>query len=331
VTSSFRGLSSIAATILLVASIPSFYAQSSASLVGPSLGFVWNEADSTLRPLQGVLGNATVGIPANVGINLSHAIALDGLHFLASSSDRSTLLFVNLETAPASVASILGVPPEPKMVSGSRRGGAAALYYPSSQRVLIVGGFPSRPALMNTLELPFSDAVPSHMAVADDGSSLVYAVPGSERDSLYVWSASSGSRLLTLANSITAVALAPNGDVLVADSASNEVFALIDPFGAAARHLLADSVSGVSKPVGLAVSESNRIYVSNSASSTVLTLDSDGVVLGVHPCSCQVSGLYPIRPAVYRLSEGADRTVYLFEARPAAERVVFVPVSRSSE
>lgn len=314
---------------VLATGVPRLYGQS-ATLSGPSLGFVWSDGDATLRPLQGILGNATIGDPLDLGVPFTRVDALDGRHFLGSAVGNPALLYINMESGQ-SPRSIPEAPANPSLAAGSRRGSAAALYYAGQKVVLIIADMPSAVRVVASVNLSFHEESPSHLAVSDDGALLVYVLPGPDRDAIYAWTAETGSRLLTTAASVSAVTLAPNGDAIVADSEANEVFAIVDTRNAAARHFLADAESGVSTPAGLAVADNGRIYIGNAKTDTVLILDSSGVVATTQPCGCELSGLYPLGPAVYRLSARSGETVYLLEAAQSRDRVVFVPMFRASE
>ena len=322
-----RGM--LAASVFLL-SIATGHAQS-ASLTGPSLGFLWNDSDSSMRPLHGIVGNATVGDPVDLGITLSDAIALDGLHFLASAADNPTLQLINMEALPPSITAIPGALASPTLAAGSRDGKTVALYYAELHLVLVVGGVPSNARVIRNVDLVSLSARLSRMAVTNDGAFILYVISEEDRDAIYGWTADRGSHFLTDAQSVGALAISPNGDAIVADSSANEVFTIVDPRNAAVRQPLADASSGISGPSGLVVTEGQRIYVSNSSTDTVLSFDPQGVLLGSQPCSCELAGVFPLKPSVYRLSARADETVYLLDAAPSGDRVVFVPMFRASE
>ena len=122
-----------------------------------------------------------------------------------------------------------------------------------------------------------------------------------------------------------------NGDVIVADAAANEVFSIVDPRGAASRRHLLDNSDGVSTPTGLIVAPTDQIYVTNSGSRSIMTLDGTGRLLRSQHCDCNLSGLYPLRDSVYRLSDRLDETIFLLEAGRTGDRVVFVPALRTND
>jgi len=295
------------------------------SLVGPRLGFVWNESDATLRPLQGIVGNATIGAPVDVGVVVTQAAALDGVFFLASAEGRAGLLVINMESG--SVTEISDAPAHPSRIASSRRNTAAALYYAEEKRVVLLAGLPDRPSVIAHADLGILDESPTQLAVSDDGTFFTFAA----RSDVYGWSVGNGARVLTAVQSVGAMSVSSTGDVLVTDSEANEVFRITDPLGGAARQFLADVEDGVSTPVAIRDADNDLIYVGNAGADTVLTLDPQGNVVSLLPCGCELSGLYPLRSSIYRLSARADETLYLLETAQAGDRVLFVPTFRSTE
>jgi hypothetical protein len=327
-----RSLKSLVAVSLgvLLASVIAQAGQSSAALSGPILGYVWNQSDRTIRPLQGILGNATIGQPLDLSVALSQVVSLDGRHFVALAENGARLLSISLESGSLEsgqplITEIPDAPTDFSAAAGSRRGSAAALYYGQQRGILVVTGLPSAPKVQYGIEIAgFGESV-THLAVSDDGAQLLFSVPGEERQSVYGWTPASGVRALTSAGAVSNIAFAANGNAIVADAKANEVFAIVDPGGSAIREFLADERTGISRPVGLIVSNSNEIYVANAGSATIMVLDSAGLVLRTDSCGCDLAGLYPLRDSIYRLSNGVDRTIYLLEARPTGDRVAFVP------
>jgi len=164
------------------------------------------------------------------------------------------------------------------------------------------------------------------MAVLNDGTALVYAVTEGDGEAIYVWTASSGNgRFVTSAVSVSGIGISRSGDAIVTDRGANEVFAIWDPMGGAVRKLLVDAKDGVSEPVGVTMSV-NRIYIANA--SSVLVLDSIGRLLKAHPCNCAISGNYPFRDSVFRLTDDPQRTTFLLDGSSPDERILFVPPSR---
>jgi len=299
-------------------------------LTGPTFSFVWSDSDGKFHPLLGVPGNTTIGDARDTEVTIAQAFSLNGQHFLASSDSDSSVLLIDAAANPVAVAAIGGVPARPSAIAGSRTGTAAALYYSAQQRILILTGLLSTPRISSVVDISTSGEV-SRMAVSDDGSFLLYAVPQADHDALFGWTPAAGSRLLTTSDSISAIALTPSSDALIADARANEVFSLVDPRRSATRLFLADHRSGVSNPVGIAVADNGQIYVANAGLGTVLALDSSGTLLRSQQCDCEVGGLFPMKNSLYRLSSRTDGTWYLLEASARGGRIVFVPPYRKNK
>jgi WD40 repeat protein len=296
-----------------------------ASLSGPVLGFVFSAPEEALRPLRGVLGSATVGDPVELGVPITDALTVDVRHLVASSEASPELLVLNLETSPASVAPISGARARPSLAAASARGTSAAFYYADSQAVVIVTGFPHNPMMSRSVDLSPSGPL-THMAVSDEGDLLVYSIAEGGRAGVYSWTASStSSRFVSGADSVGGIAITPNGAAIVTDRDANTVFAVWDVRGGPFQQYLAASGDGVSQPADVAVSASNTIYVANVGAGNIMVLDSSGHILGARACDCELAGLFPLRDSVFRLTKRLDQTVYLLDAGPTEDRILFVP------
>lgn len=188
-------------------------------------------------------------------------------------------------------------------------------------------GLPGTPAAQ-FIDLGVGKGTLTHMAVAGDGSMLLYAVKDDTGESIYSWTATSGAgRLIGSAVSIGDMALTADGGVIIADRAASEVFAVWDVRGAATRQFLLGERDGVSSPSGVTVSARNDIYVGNAGS--VITLDSAGRLKRAQTCACNPSGFYWLRDSVFRLTDRLDQTVYLLNAGDE-DRIFFIPPANQS-
>jgi len=311
----------LAISVLLVFVAPGILAaQLSGSLSGPVVGYVFDRNAGNLRPLKGILGSATVGRPLETSFPVSQVLTLDASHVIVSTG--ADLSSVSLDAGQISPLVIDGLPANPTSAAASVKASAAAFYYADSNEVRIVTGLPQGPRYTGLLQL---DRPLTHMAVSNDGTLVVYATNEPDGNALYAWTALTGSaRFVTSATSVSDIAITRNGDAIVADRDANEVFAIWDAAGGAIRGLLADVNSGVSGPIGVAVSSENRILVANTGSA-ITVLDSNGRFLKTLQCDCDNSGVYPLRNGVFRLTERVDQTIYLLDASSTEERILFVP------
>jgi hypothetical protein len=305
-------------------------AQFSANLSGPVLGYLFDANAGSLRPVQGILGSSTIGRPVELGFTLSQALTIGPRHVLASADGDPDLLVLDLGASPVSIAAIPGVPARPSLATASSHGTSAALYEATGQRVWIVTGLPRNPAASYVIDLSLVGSI-TQMGISDDGSVLVFSAEDRGAETLYGWTASSsGARVLMPVVSVGGIAIIENGAAIVADRAANEVYAVWDPGGAAMPQFLAGVRDGVSNPVGVAVSAANRIYIANSGSATIMTLDSSGRLVKSQDCGCAVSGIYALRDSLFRLTNTLDRTVFLLDGGSPEDRILFIPKPESS-
>jgi hypothetical protein len=316
--------SSICCSVLAAASALALSAsavgQIRANVSGPVLGYVLSSAEKALRPLQGVIGSATVGKPVNLNFAVGQALSLGSNNLIVSSDSNEMLLNLSMETNPPAV-SVIPAPAWPAVSVSASKGTAAAFYYPGNG-AYVVTGLPKNPAAL-FINLGVGDGTLTHMAVAGDGSLLVYAVKDETGESIYSWTAASGAgRLIGSAVSIGDMTLTANGGVIIADRAASEVFAVWDVRGAASREFLLGAGDGVSSPSSLTVSDRNDIYVGNAGA--VMTLDSAGRLKRSQSCACTPSGFYWMRDSLFRMTDRLDQTVYLLNAGDE-DRIFFVP------
>jgi hypothetical protein len=291
------------------------------SLSGPIMGYVFDRNAGRLRPLQGIPGSATVGKPVE-SPPFVQALGLDATHVIASSDSSRELVVLSLGGSEASSLVIPGAPSNPSRSAASNRGTAAAFYYSDTHQIQAVTGLPNEPRTVSVHQL---DGPVTQMAINDDATLLLFAVSQEEGEALYSWNPSSGSAgFVTSALSISAISITRNGDAIVTDRGADEVFAIWNPAGGAVRRLLADKAQGVSSPAGVVVSD-DRMYVGNAGSGSVMTLDSNGRFLRNQSCGCTISGVFPLRDSLFRLTDRVDQTTFLLDASTAEARILFVP------
>ena len=317
----------VSAACLVHLVMPASGGQSNATLSGPVLGYVFNVSEGKLRPLRGVAGNATIGDPEPFDFSISQSLMLDARHAVVSTDANPELLAVGMESHPGSVAAIRNAPSGPTRAIGSVHGSAAAFYYAGSQRMVIVTGLPGNPVVSQSVDLSaLNPPTLTHVAVSDDGGLLVYSVAETDRESLYVWTPSAASsRFVFSVTAVGGIAIAGNGTTFVTDRGANEVFAIWDARNAVVSQYLLGERDGVSRPAAIAISKDNSIYIANTGSATVMTLDISGHLQRTLQCDCRLSGLYPLRDSVFLLTDRLDQTIYLLAMNLNGDQISFVP------
>jgi hypothetical protein len=294
-------------------------------VTGPVIGYVWDAQQHQIRPLQGVLGSATIGDPVDLGIDIDDALELGASRLLLTSRGTAPLFAVDLSTNPPSVEEVAWASSAPALAASSPGGTAAALYDQPAHTIAIVTGLPAAPRVAHRVEVLQLNASVTTMAVSDDGETLVYAVSGGVLTSLFSWTPASGLRALIDTSAVSALALAGKA-LVVANPRDDEVFLMPDFAGSPRRRTLAGPDQGISRPVGLAAAANGtRVHVANGGSSNVTTFELAGRQVSSRRCNCQISGLSRVGDSIYRLTDRLDRTVFLFDARSAESRILFVP------
>jgi hypothetical protein len=146
-----------------------------------------------------------------------------------------------------------------------------------------------------------------------------------ERETIYRWNRTDGFRLLASTVQVGTLAFVGSTDVVFADSGTNEVFLAHDVKRQSAVTFLAGSANGVSRPVGAGISNRNEILVANGGSGTVIIFDANGQILGAQQCGCNVTGMFPLGPGMYRLTDQINQTSYILDGGGTNTRISFVP------
>jgi hypothetical protein len=295
-----------------------------ASVAGSILGYVTESADGRLRPIQGVLGSATIGAPLALAPAVTHAYALGARDFIISTD--VGLSAVSIDATTTHTVPVEGAEPNPSYAVASSNGSSAALYYAERRRVILVTGLPARPTVSHLIDLPASLAKLKQLATDDAGTLLLFAVSDGTTDAIYAWTPDLPyPRAVANARSVTAIAVAPSGDALVADGTANELFWVRNARDAAYQQYLAGEPAGMSSPAGVMLMNDGSAFVANRGSSQIVHLDAAGGVLNTIGCGCVPSGLHRFGAGIYRLTDGTDQTMYLFDVGDGRGRVLFVP------
>jgi hypothetical protein len=299
-------------------------------LSGPVLGHILEPRTGKLRPVLGIPGSATIGKPVNLGFTPVRILAMDSRYIFGFSDTHPELLWADLSTEPASVTTVNGVPAGFSIGVASLGGISAAFYYPERRGVWLVSGLPKKPAPVSFVDLSMIGPV-TNMAVSDDAGTLVFSVDTHGGSDLYRWKSSEVAlRFLKSSGALKGLVLTREGDAIVADRTSDEVFAIRDVNGGGFFQFLAGSRDGVSKPAGVGVLQNGRIHVANGGNRSVLVLDSQGFFLKTLECPCAVSGLDRIGNAsAFRLTQDVDGPLYLTGSGRAEDWIFFVPATRS--
>ncbi|SRR5213594_4014488 len=326
--------------------------QRNASVNLPVLGFL-TDGTGGLHPLIGIVGSASVGAPLNLGFGVVEAaVPPDHDYILAATGDggwpallqvrgntitvRSKGSFFNnldqqdecdgLEywqrrhlacnrRASASAVKI-------DRIALSSTGSVAAFVDQSHGRIYAYGNLAQSPVLLGTFEFGASNP-PGAVAISDDGNTVLLGTSAGDRGSVYVANPQQSPRLIASLSHASAIQFLHNsGDAIIADDVENRIYA----FSNGQVYSIAASEDGIASPATIAVSNDNRkVFVGNSASSSITAIGLDGTGIASTSCQCTLTVLQPTSAdSVYRLTDFSGGPVLLFDGKAATPRMLFV-------
>ena len=301
--------------------------QSPGSLAGPVVGYLFDSSVKMFRPISGIMGSSTVGEPIDAGLQVSFGVSLpDSRHVIAAPDAGADLVSIDMGILPPVVRAIQGAEKSISEISISPLGKAAALLYPSPRRIQIVTGLPNTPSI--ALEIPAEGMPPGviqHVAVNDDASALLMSIADQDIETIYRWNRTEGYRVLAPVAHVEALGFVGTSDAVYVDSVRNEVFLVHVVKGEWFIQFISGGSDGVSRPVGIGVTSNKEIHIANADTGTVMAFDVAGNQLRILSCGCSVSGLFPIGPDTFRLTDGLHQTIYLLSGSGFENRIAFVP------
>ncbi|MBZ5591124.1 MAG: hypothetical protein LAP39_02740 [Acidobacteriia bacterium] len=302
----------------------------STSIEGPRLGFVFDHATKSIRPILGIPGAATMGQPLESGLDLRKiAISPAQDYVLATEGEHNQVVVLATGQATLVPAVVEGADRGPDQLAISAGGKAAALYYKGNNHVQLISGLPGAPKISARLYLS-AGQTPSTLAVSDDGQTLLAGVAGT----VYWVSPSGEVPLLKGLQKIVSISLDSNHTALVADGIGNQIHRLRNVTGAVEPDVVAGPKEGIAAPVAAVLShDGKRAFVANSKSGVVAILDlQTKTEAGKLSCGCTLTGLDRLAGEdVFRLTEPSNGPMWVLEAAAHQSRIVFVPPALNPE
>jgi hypothetical protein len=286
---------------------------------GPQLGYVWDPAVSSIRPILGVPGASQFGQP----------VTGPGMYMNGAASVRASLGL--LQAADGSIDSITLPSGSSIPIAGATAAaGAAIVFSPSGQNaILFVPGGSSivlLTALGTTPQVKQLNAPASLLAAAVGDTGQVAVVSGGGPLAVTMLTGS-GAPLLSLSG-FGGFAFLPNADSLVAADSSTGMVTLLRNASTAPSAQAFTSTS-IRSPLAIAASrDGNYAVVANSADPSVVRIDLSGATAPLRiGCACQPAQLTTFAGnAVFSLSApGSATPAWVVDASAATPRTVFIP------
>jgi DNA-binding beta-propeller fold protein YncE len=298
------------------------------ALAGPQVGLVIDPASGAIRPVEGILGGASVGPMVASAVPLAGRAVSPLSDYVLAVSARDLALWVAQpsRTGSAGAAAIPGAMRAPDAIAISPAGSHAAVYNGASAQLQVLKGLPSAPAVDRTIDLSSLSGSLTALAVSEDGAAVLAAISESGGGAVYRITGQGIAAPVVAAAHVTAMAFSGHGNAAAADAANNLVWLITDVAGAAGATPLAGAGDGVDAPVGIAFSaDSGAVYVANASSNAVLVLNLAGGAPRSLPCACNLTTLQPVGRGAFRLTDSLRQALWFLDASGAEPRLAFVP------
>ncbi len=301
------------------------------ALNGPSLGLMVEPASTAIRPILGIPGAATLGMPLSPGFTVDRAVVAPGGDFaLALAKGDFRLAAIRAGgNAPQWLAPATDEAPD--LIAFSPRGNSAALYYRTSGRLVLLSGLRTPTPQVATVEPASFPAAPSQVAVSEDAAALLLASPEGDTAALYylpVAHAAFGvARRLGTFQSVSGLRFAgTSSDALLADGHANTVYLIQNVPGAAQIGALGSDRDGLSQPEAMEALDARRVLVVNAGNRNLTMLFRDGTPAVSIQCGCTPAVLEQLSGnSVYRLTAPSKEPMWLFDGGGAEARILAVP------
>ena len=299
-----------------------------AQIQAPTLGYVLDPAISAIRPILGIPGASILGKPIDLGLPIDYVAFSADPNSMLALSEHHPILLVRDSLGRLSHTPLTATSYKTDRIVLSPTGSAAALIDTAGSATQVIAGLPENPYVSRVAELPSVYGSLTFLAVSDNAAFMLTAF--SDSNAVFLLTSDS-VRPIGAFGQVTAMTfLHERPDALIADGLYNEVYLVRDVPGLAGKALLAESISGISGPVGIAASGDNRrFYVANAESAEIVILDPTNPPERV-TCHCQPTGLHPLRTdGVFRLTTTpADEPFWVFDGRTLPARTIEVlPIS----
>jgi len=293
----------------------------------PSVGYVFEPEAHALRPILGTPGAALFGSKIELGINLRRTWVSPRQSFaLAEVEESREVMLLDLQQGTETAKTLSALPTGAAQIAVSPTGTAMAFYFRNDNRLQIVSGLPDSPEVSSGTDLAVLPGLLASLAVSDDGQAALAAFTDGAAGAVYLVTPEE-KRVIAHSGDVRAMTFLANSlNAVFADAAANEVRLLNDVTGAATVQLLVEESRGISHPVALQGSaDNNRVFVLNSGTQAVTTVDLATGLLTHLPINGSASKLQRLTGDVFQLTDDFRQPTLLFDAASAEPRVIFVP------
>lgn len=290
-----------------------------ASTQGPQLGYFWNAADQTLRPILGVPGSSQIGL----------SVVPAGTYVAAAASNAVAVLeepdgSLDVMTLPSGQPVHLGgkVAVAGAQIRFSPAGKSAIVFAAGSGSISLLTGLPSAPS---------ATVIPSPVAVQDaavsDAGGVAIAAANAAGVSIQIVSASGAATAVGSASTLGGLSFGSGDDLLFADANANTL-TLVHNASSKPSPALVPSAALLMTPAGLGVSQNGQwALVANSGEASAIRIDLTGQNAPLRiACSCTPALVAPLSGmGTFRITAPGAGALWAIDAGVSAPRSFFIP------
>jgi hypothetical protein len=281
----------------------------------PRLGYVWDSAAQSVRPVEGIPGAAFLGQALDLGGQLTRAVICRNLGYILAISSRERTASV-LQIGAGSVTSrvIEGArQPVDRMVL-SPSGTSALLYDAREQTLQIVTGLPGTPVVTRSITVPAAEA----MSVSDDGLLVLLAL-GESLDPAFLSGSSEMPSSIPISGPVSAMALRPHShDALIATAGS---ITWVPSLDTDPSYEVVDGDPNT--PAALSFSDDGSRFFAAYTDGRVRVRSLVSGAASVSACPCVPDRLQPLHgDSLFALNQPGQGPLFIYDG--VNNRVVFV-------
>ena len=298
---------------------------------GPVLGYVWDSAGQSLRPVQGLPGASIIGTPA--------VSAPKGATFIASVSSgvSNTALFLDanggvfqsslaggkltqLASLPGATALVLSNSGAYALVTGKSASGTS---FASA-----IAGLPQAPSVRSLNVSPTTSI--SGGAASDTGTVALAIGSGQTGVAVVAFIGQAAGTQVATPQAFGGMQFVPNSDELVVADAASGALTTISHVNTAPASATLAAAGGIPSPLALDISPNGRWVVVANHAGDVLRADLSGVAPATKlHCSCAPTQVLALNGSTagttLRLVTAGGGPLWIVDAGRAAPQILFVP------
>ena len=299
-------------------------AQATARVAPPVLALTTDSAGA-LRPLIGIARAATVGTPLDFGFSLlQSAIPPDQDYILATTAESQWPIWLQLRDGTPSIRAFEGLANIDR-IAISPTGSAAVFVSESDARIYSFTNLSQAPVPVGDFDVSGLGSLTA-LAIADSGKAVLVGTSDGANGSVFLLKPSQAPQFVSPAGHPSAIQFLLKSDsAIIADDVQNEILSV----SGGQVSIIATKEDGIASPDALGISRNNqKIFVGDSKTGSITTIEGLSNVSGPVYCNCTLSGLHPTNTdSVFRITDFSGGPIFLFDGNSPDSEIVFVPVA----